>query len=465
MAFYKFLIKTVPYAKVKLVKENSMEQLNQNTQIEESLSLLDIVRLLLGKIKLLILVVIIGGILGASFAVWKTVDVNYFGTRVEFYVNPEKPSESTGTSIGPAAGGSQYGVYGAYGRHVMDNMVKLLSSDSFAEQLLLNGEKLPDMSEPWFGAEERAENGYFKNNILKRAVEAAQPYLDSVAEAEEAYNQALKEKVAAGKAKTQAETELNKQWRELYNQNLVESLSFDKDEYNDLVEKPQALKDAYSAFLLARTSVDDKTAAAQTAEDAWTLAQADASAPVEEALTIWRESYRYVSSLQFYKDAVSYSYLESDEDFEDANNLARSFIYVNISIQNSDFEQGTAIATKILERVKKVVPQYVADNMTVPDGYVGTNCQRITRTDDIRLTNPRYTTTQAIKYGILVAMAAFVVTAVIIIILDSSDKRLRDTEIIARKFNVPLLGIVPTIEELKAEQADKKKAQKSAEVK
>jgi hypothetical protein len=49
--------------------------------------------------------------------------------------------------------------------------------------------------------------------------------------------------------------------------------------------------------------------------------------------------------------------------------------------------------------------------------------------------------------------------------LDKSDKRLRDTEIITRKFNVPLLGIVPTIEDLKAEQNGKKKAEKTTEVK
>ena len=121
-----------------------MEQQNQNVQVEEGISLMDIVKLLLTKIKLLILVVLIGGIAGGMFAVWRTIDINYYGTKVEFYVNPEKPEESKGTSSGAAAGGSQYGVYGAYGRHVMDNIVKLLGSDSFAEKLILNGGELPE---------------------------------------------------------------------------------------------------------------------------------------------------------------------------------------------------------------------------------------------------------------------------------------------------------------------------------
>ena len=75
--------------------------------------------------------------------------------------------------------------------------------------------------------------------------------------------------------------------------------------------------------------------------------------------------------------------------------------------------------------------------------------------------NVLYTTKQAIKYAFLMAAAAGVIAAVLIIILDKSDKRLRDTEVIARKFSVPLLGIVPTIDDLKADQQGKKKVDKS----
>ena len=45
----------------------------------------------------------------------------------------------------------------------------------------------------------------------------------------------------------------------------------------------------------------------------------------------------------------------------------------------------------------------------------------------------------------------------VIIIIDKSDKRLRDYEVITRTFNVPVLGIVPTIEDLAAESLAKKK--------
>lgn len=109
--------------------------MEENLQNEEGISLIDIIRLLLQKIKLLIIVVLIGGLCGGIFGVWHTIDMKYFGTSIEFYVNPEKPSE-VGSSTNSAANavGSQYGVYGAYGRHVMDAIVKLLASESFTEQ-------------------------------------------------------------------------------------------------------------------------------------------------------------------------------------------------------------------------------------------------------------------------------------------------------------------------------------------
>ena len=93
--------------------------------------------------------------------------------------------------------------------------------------------------------------------------------------------------------------------------------------------------------------------------------------------------------------------------------------------------------------------------MAVPSDYEGTNCQRITRSDEIALTNPSYTKNQAIKFGVLAAAAAGIIAAILVILVDKSDKRLRDYEIITNNFDVPVLGVVPTIEEL-ASTADTK---------
>ena len=107
---------------------NDKITMEENANLEGGISLIDIIRLLFQKIKLLILVVLIGGICGGVFGVFHTIDMKYYGTSIEFYINPEKPKD-IGNSTNNAANavGSQYGVYGAYGRHVMDAMVKLLS--------------------------------------------------------------------------------------------------------------------------------------------------------------------------------------------------------------------------------------------------------------------------------------------------------------------------------------------------
>ncbi len=426
-----------------------MEQ--QDVQQEEGISLVDIFRLLLSKIKLLILVLLIGGVLGGVFAVWKTIDINYYGTTVEFYVNPEKSKDNvSGTE-------SQYGVYGAYGRHVMDNMIKLLGSESFTEKMILNSKSLPE-KDKWVNTESETEVALKLND----KIDAANANLDIVAEKQAALTTLLTEKSVRTIALTTANELLNEEWKNLYYDSTSEITSATFDEVTYLKHIRFKTEDIYTTLhtLYAdreekQAAIDELAPSIELAQNEKNTAQAAAELTTETALEAWRQTALYKSTLSLYKDAISFSYLQSNEDIDDANNLARSFIYVSISVlQDQDF------AKSLLERVKTVVPAYVEENMTVPQGYEGTNCQRITRTDDIALTNPRYTTNQAIKYGALAGIAALVVTCLIVILVDKSDKRLRDTEIITKKFNVPLLGIVPSIEELKSEQHGKKKAEK-----
>ena len=386
--------------------------MEEQLQTEDGLSLIDLIRVLLNKLKLLVLVILVGGFAGASFAVWRTIDINYYGTTVEFYVNPEKPKGATG-NLASSTGGSQYGVYGAYGRHVMDNMVKLLSSESFAEQLLLEENGLPD----------RAVYTGLNEDDYATAQE-------SLAAAEQAWADA--DKLEA--PRTAALEKLNEEWTKA-----GKSGTFNEASYYDLINKdsaPDALVRAYQEAVAATDKRNDARALASTLQD-----KADSDA--ETVLAAWRESELYRTNLFKFKNAVTYSYLGEMENIEDANNLARSFIYVKISVLNDK-----EFAQELLERVYRIVPVYVEKNMAVPSDYEGTNCQRITRSDTIKLTNPSYTTNQAIKYAFLAAVASGIIAAVLIIIIDKSDKRLRDYEIITKNFNVPVLGVVPTIEEL-----------------
>ena len=395
-----------------------MEENLQNNN-EEGLSLIDIIRVLFSNIVLLILVVILGGVCGGVFGVIHTMDMKYYGTSIEFYVNPEKPTEVGSSSSTTAnAVGSQYGVYGAYGRHVMDAMIKLLSSESFTEQLLLEDDGLPSTEIYPNLAEKNYTNA-------QQAMQKAQTEWASINTLDVARSQKL--------------NELKEQWA-LANFDVsigpFSESTCKKLVQNNTVSLPDYFLATYEEFV----DIDNERL---TAVEQATKIQKETDAVVEILLEEWREHPKYLENLSKFQKAVTYSYLGEDEDIEDANNLARSFIYVDISVLNDE-----EFAKDLLDRVKRSVPAYIEQNMIVPTDYEGTSCTRITRNDDIQRTNPNFRRNQSIKYALLAAAAAGVIAAVLVIILDAQDKRLRDHEIITRKLKVPVLGIIPTIDEM-----------------
>ncbi|MBQ7770350.1 MAG: hypothetical protein IJ373_04090, partial [Clostridia bacterium] len=194
--------------------------MENNFQKEEGISLMDIVRLLLSKIKLLILLVIIGGFIGGAFSVWQTKDVKYYGSQVRFYVNPENPTVSADGS-GLNTSGSEYGVYGAYGEHIMDNMVKLLNEEAFAEEMLLRSQNTDNLPA---GEDARVYNYLPMKNVwtsetegalaaqLNTAIDAAIEPVKAIITAEEDMKTAQEEYLTAIEAYTIAMDKLDTEW-------------------------------------------------------------------------------------------------------------------------------------------------------------------------------------------------------------------------------------------------------------
>lgn len=475
----------VTHAKTRKYKRKNLnrhkeKRMQENVQKEEGgISLLEILRLLLSKIKILFLVVVAAGIVGGTFGLWNSWNDLYFGTQVEFYVNPEKPRNNG------SEGTSQYGVYGAYGRHVMDNMIKLLESESFTEQLLLDGEALPTLTIEGVAENEEAVVTPFGSVLAKgqswswvspekpeyaqlaAALETANAARKHANDSEHVnpYNAALVEKNEQTKVYNNLSNELDKEWLSLSltMSDVITDPAFNEENYKEIVAnttlvnsgKVDRLIALYNKKAETKSRIDLAQVTINNYENGILKAANDAE---KAALDLWRATPGYKSALNSYASTVRYSYLEADVDMADANNLARSFIYVRVSVVG---EQYQAFAREVLRRVKDIVPSYVEENMTVPADYEGTNCQRITRTDEIARTNPLHRSKQAIKYSIFAAAVALVVAGVVIVIIDKSDKRLRDTEIITKKFNVPVLGIVPSIEELTEDSLAKKAAKNS----
>ena len=439
--------------------------MENNVQKEEGISLMDIVRLLLSKIKLLILLVIIGGFIGGAFSVWQTKDVKYYGTQMRFYVNPENPTMSVdGSGLNPS--GSEYGVYGAYGEHVFDNMVKLLNEDIFAEEMLLRSQdtsklgeedkelyKYLPMKDVWTGSTETELAA-----SLNAAIDKAIPWVQKVVQSELKIRSAQNEYIKAVNEQSLAKISLQTAWSAIYDNEDYSDQSYNdkKTEIDailadkDHVQYPEEQWDLYNTLQKAywnvrtqKNTVSEKNNALQAANIELKAAKEDAKKPRAEVLNLWGQTTKYRSSLSKFSSAVRFSFLLANEDIKDANKFARSFIYADINVYgdaNRDF--ANALHAILIE----AVPDFVEEKMAVPDKYTGTDCQRVSRDDGIYQTNQGYTRTQAIKSAFLMAVAVGVVACVAIIIVDRSDKRLRDCDVITREFHVPILGIVPTIE-------------------
>ena len=73
--------------------------MEENIRTQEEISLGDIFRILLRKIKVLVLALVIGAVVGAGFGVVRTYNVKYYGTTMQFYVNPKKDSASVTSAV------------------------------------------------------------------------------------------------------------------------------------------------------------------------------------------------------------------------------------------------------------------------------------------------------------------------------------------------------------------------------
>ncbi|MBR2023574.1 MAG: hypothetical protein IJ996_03560 [Clostridia bacterium] len=399
------------------------DKTQEKLQLQDEISLVDILRLFVRKLKILIIVALVAIIAGASYGYIKTRDVNYFGTTIAFYVNPQKDENSDQES--------EYSIYGSYGENVMDNMVKLLSSELFAESLMLDKDGLPDDG---MIDKVKATKGEEVATALATKVANARATLAAI-DTKDAELDAATDALSEAKDTMYAlQSDVNNAWADLGKYGtpgrIASPSNEDEHTYNTIWDNYQLAIDAYETATEQQAIARDNLKAAKKAQ----------KAAFEDTLAQWRKDYSayYAGELARYRWAASYSY-KSASDGSDSN-FARSFFYVYISVTNDvDF------ANNVRNRIVEYVPMFIEEIMPVPGGYLDTNCQRITRNDYIVNTNAGYARNTAIRYAILLAAVAIVVACVIIVIVDRSDKRLRAVEQITEKFNLPVLGVIPNI--------------------
>lgn len=299
--------------------------MNDEVQTEE-FSLGDVFKALLAQLKILILVLLVGCVMGGFYGYFTSYQTHYYGASVSFFVAPSKTSITDDTvtqSVQLAAKSDDdkkddYSIDGQYTQSVMDTITILLNGDVFAKQIV------DDMG------------------LAPQAPQALAP--DATEEQKTAYEAAFKR-----------------------------------------------YKDAYKGQINA------------------------------------------------VKGAMECTYYKGSEPNE---NASRNYIYVTVSVLNNrDYAQ------KVLDSIETQLPIIVKENMPRQGEYTDTKCILATYYQEVGLTNGGYARSQTIRNAVLFGAAALVVACVIVIIVDMSDKRLRDYEVIPKKFNIPVLGVIPTIED------------------
>ena len=141
------------------------------------------------------------------------------------------------------------------------------------------------------------------------------------------------------------------------------------------------------------------------------------------------------------KKSVSYTYYKGEQSNVDS--MAKSFIYVSISVLND-----SKFATTLYDRIKYVLPEYVMEYMPKPDPevYDATNCVLISTLASVGHLNPTAEKDAIIKNGIIFGAIALVLACIVVVVVTVSDKRLINYEATMEKFGVPVLGVIPTIE-------------------
>ena len=109
---------------------------------QDEISIADIFSCLLSKLRLIIVLFLIGVVLGGTFGYLKSYNVVYYGTQMSFFVSPEVTSNNTGEDNNIFAG--------TYSQTVMDTMIKLLSTEKTAEEFVsgMDIEGLPKKPDP-----------------------------------------------------------------------------------------------------------------------------------------------------------------------------------------------------------------------------------------------------------------------------------------------------------------------------
>ena len=343
----------------------------------EELDLFEIIRILLSKVKMLACIALIAAIVGGAFGGIMTLLGREYGTQVEFYITPF-PANST--------------------------VLRLLSSERFAEKLLLDENGLPENSS---GAEYDA------------ALAAKLEYNAAAKALAEAKKVALEAPRALEVAEKNYE-EKQKAYDDTYNLlSTYKSATSDKiaedpehvqkmKQYEaDLEVAKTEKKAAEEQYYLASQNALLATHNLDAAKDAAANAKRKADDLAEAILGPWREENKNKEKISLINESLSYKYVDLAESNRTVN---QQFLVVSIAVDNDE-----ELAKLLLSNLQDRLPTFVEENLENPDNASETVCTLISTAAEVEDLSKDSLFKEIIKFAVIFLFLALVVACALVV--------------------------------------------------
>ena len=355
----------------------------------DEFDLLDIIKILLSKAKLLIcitlLAAIIGGALGGAITL---LGIREYGTQVEFYITPNSPDS---------------------------NVLHLLASERFAEKLLLDENGLP---------ENRSGAEY-------EAALAAKHEADAAAKALTEAKKLSKEAPRALAIAQKNYEEKQKAYEDVYNLlNIYKSATSDKiaedpehvqkmKQYEaDLETAKQAKKIAEEEYYAASQTALEATHKFEAAKEAAASARKKADDLAEDILEQWREEAKNKKKISLINESLSYKYIDVETaDKATGETTNRQFLIVSISV-----ERDEALAKRLLCNMRDRLPVFVEENIDTSNSDEETVCTLISTAAEIENLSKNSLVKEIAKFALIAAVMALAVTCMVVVWVGMSKR-------------------------------------------
>lgn len=347
----------------------------------DEIDLLDIIKILFSKAKLLVcialLAAIVGGVIGGAFTL---LGKREYGTQVEFYITPNSTDS---------------------------NVLHLLASERFSEKLLLDENGLP---------ENRSGEDYDAALAAKIASDEAAAAL---VKARELSKQAPRDLAIAQKTYE----EKQKAYDDVYNLlNVYKSATSDKivedpehvqkmkqyeaDLEKARIEKKQAEEAYYAASQTSLQAAHELEAAKEKAASA----KATADKLAEDILEEWREEAQNKKKISLINESISYKYIDVETpDKATGETTNRQFLIVSISV-----EKDEALAKRLLSNMRDKLPLYVEENIE-NDSDTKTTCTLISTAAEVENLSKNSLVKEVAKFALITSFMSLAVACIVVV--------------------------------------------------